>query len=177
MKQNFFTRIKNSIDKEVDKAGRSFTNITGSIASNKKIGIKVKSIMQKPVFVNENASKKELYNIARKNPTTKIFIIVDKDKKFKGDIHEDDLFLTLVPNDSYSSIGVSLALDLQNKFFAKKAKDLMRKYSLCCYEDDDILDVALSFIKTEINEMPVLNKKGQVVGIITQGILVRHLKQ
>ena len=37
------------------------------------------------------------------------------------------------------------------------------------------IDVAKKFIQAEVNEMPVL-KKGKVVGVINQGILLRQLK-
>ena len=138
--------------------------------------MKVRQIMKKAVFINPNSTKKELLKIAKKHPNTKIFIITDKNKKFIGDIHENDLFYMLIPNESYEDIGIDLAFDLEKKFFAKTAKQVMRKHDTTCKQDDEIIDVALNFARVEINEMPVLNEKEQVVGVIDQGTILRYLR-
>lgn len=138
-------------------------------------GIRIKQIMQKPVLISPSTKKKDLYKIAVKNPHAKVFFVVGKNHKLLGSVHEDDLFIMLIPNEFFESVGLDLALDLEEKFFAKTARELMRKGELFCYEDDDILEVALTFLQVEPNEMAVLNKQGKIVGVITQGILVRHL--
>ena len=99
----------------------------------------------------------------------------DGERQILGDIHEDDLFYMVLPDEEYESIGVKLAFDLERKFFAKNAKDIMRHHDINCSEDEDILTASLKLAGAEINEMPVLNKKGEVVGVVTQGILLRHL--
>ena len=138
--------------------------------------VKINKMMKKAVFVPPNASKKEMLKIVKRNPTADIFIVAGKNKKFLGDIHENDLFYMLVPNNLYAEIGIQLAFDLEKKFFSKKAKDLMRKNDITCNVDDTAMNVAMKFLKVEVNEMPVLNKKGQVVGVINQGVLLRHIQ-
>ncbi|MFH2020444.1 MAG: CBS domain-containing protein [archaeon] len=138
--------------------------------------MKIKEIMRRPVFIHQDASKKDLLALAKKNKNALIFIIADENKRFLGDIHENDLFLMLLPNESYEDIGVELAFDLEKKFFAVSAKELMRKHDITCYEDEKLMDVALRLAGAEVNEMPVLNKKEEVVGVITEGLLLRHLK-
>ena len=138
--------------------------------------MKVKQIMKKAVFVNPNATKKELLKIAKKHPNTKIFVIIDKKKQFLGDIHENDLFYMFIPNKYYETAGMNLAFDLEKKFFAKTAKQVMREHDTTCNQNDEIIDVALNFARIEINEMPVLNEKGLVVGVIDQGTILRYLK-
>ncbi len=138
--------------------------------------MKIKQIMEKAVFVSPETTKKELLKIAKKYPHVELFIVVDKNKKFLGDIHENDLFYMILPNEMYEDIGVELAFDLEKKFFAKAAKEIMRKHDISCYEDDDIMKVALMLAREEINEMPVLNKKDKVVGMINQGALLRYMK-
>lgn len=139
--------------------------------------MKVKEIMEKPAFVSPDATKKEIIKIAKKHKDMRIFIVADKNKKFLGDIHENDLFYMLIPNELYEDIGIELAFDLEKKFFATTAKEIMRKHDYSCQEDDEIMDVAVKFAGIEVNEMPVLNKKGQVVGVIDQGILLRHMPE
>jgi CBS domain-containing protein len=136
---------------------------------------KIKDVMESPIIVSPDTTKKELFDIAKDNPNTKVFIVADQNKKFLGDIHENDLFLMAVPNDLFSEIGIDLALDLQRKFFAKDASEIMRKHDYCCDEEDSIIETALEFIRIEPSEMPVLNKEGIVVGVVTEGILLRHL--
>lgn len=138
--------------------------------------MKIKQIMEKAVFISPDATKKELLKIAKKHLHVELFIVVDKNKKFLGDIHENDLFYMLIPNEMYEDIGVELAFDLEKKFFATTAKEIMRRHDISCYEDDDIMDVALKLAGEEINEMPVLNKKDKVVGMINQGALLRYMK-
>ena len=138
--------------------------------------MKIEKIMKKPVFVSPDATKEELFKIAKKHPSVDLFIVVDKNRKFLGDLNEDDLFLMILPNEQYEDIGVELAFDLQKKFFATTAKELMRKHDISCYENEDIMDVALRLAGEEVNEIPVLNKKDQVVGFVDEGLLLRHIK-
>ena len=137
--------------------------------------MKVKEVMDKPVFISPDATKKEILQLAKANPYTRIFIIKDNKGNFMGDIHEDDIFYMVLPNDSYDDIGVELGFDLEKKFFAQTARELMRKYDLSCNEEEELIDAALKLAGAEINEMPVLDKNGQVVGVITQALLLRHM--
>lgn len=138
--------------------------------------MKIKQLMKKPVIISPSATKGDILKTAKKHKDVQIFIVADKDKNFLGDIHENDLFYMLIPNRLYSQIGSDLEWDLERKFFAKTAKELMRKHDICCLEDDDVMDVVLKFARVEVNEMPVLNKQNKVVGVINQGILLRHMK-
>ena len=81
----------------------------------------------------------------------------------------------MVPNKYYEAIGAELGFDLEKKFFAKNAKEIMRKHDVSCNENDSIIDAALKLAGAEVNEIPVLNKNGQVIGVVTQGILLRNL--
>ncbi|HLG24601.1 MAG TPA: CBS domain-containing protein [Candidatus Nanoarchaeia archaeon] len=139
--------------------------------------MKIKEVMARPVFVLPDSTKKELLNTARKNKDAEIFIVAGKDKKFLGDITIADLFLMLLPNQKFEEIGVQLAFDLEKKFFAKTAKELMRRHEFRCSPDDDVLKVATRLAGIEIDQMPVINKSGMVVGVVTEGIIVRKLKQ
>ncbi|MBS3113080.1 CBS domain-containing protein [Candidatus Woesearchaeota archaeon] len=137
--------------------------------------MKIKEVMLKPVFVYPNDTKKKILSKVKRNPNTSLFVVATRNKQFLGDIHENDLFFMLTPNEMVNEVGLELAFDLKKKFFAKKAKDLMREHDLSCSPEDELIDVAKKFIQAEVNEMPVL-KKGKVVGVINQGILLRQLK-
>jgi CBS domain-containing protein len=136
----------------------------------------VKDVMARPVFVSSDATKRQILAVAKKNPDTDIFVVVDRNKRFLGEITEDDLFLMLLPNDLYDDIGIQLGFDLEKKFFAKTAKEVMRSHDITCTDSDDVMEVALTLAREEINLMPVLNSKSQVVGVVNQGLLLRHMK-
>ncbi len=138
--------------------------------------MKIKQIMLKPVFIPENYTKKEVFTFIRRHKTTDLFIVVNKSLKFIGDIHINDIFLMLIPNEKFNDISVDVAYNLEKKFFANKIKDMIRKHEFFCNEDEDIIDVSIRLAGLEINEMPVLDEKKKVVGYITEGILARYLK-
>jgi len=138
--------------------------------------MKIKEVMEKAVLISPADSRKVLLAVAKKHPNIPLFIVVDKKKRLLGDIHENDLFYMILPNDMYDEIGTELGFDIEKKFFANTAEEIMSKHDLSCGPDDDVMDVASQLAGVEENEMPVIDKEGKVVGIITQGILLRHMK-
>ena len=138
--------------------------------------MQIKQIMKNAVLLRPEMDRKAIMRVVKKNPDVALFMVVGKNKNFLGDIHENDLFLMMVPDDLYDDIGMEFAFDIEKKFFAKTAKEIMRKHDVTCFQEEDVMDVAKKFTKEEVNEMPVLGKKGQVVGVIDQGRILRHMK-
>lgn len=138
--------------------------------------MKIREVMEKPVFVDPSATRNEILKLVRRHPETDLFIVGSRNKKFKGAIHENDLFYMFLPDSSFEDVGIDLAMDIEKKFFSKNAKQIMREDDEYCYEDDDLNEVALRFARIEINEMAVLNKKKRPVGYISQRIILHHLK-
>ena len=138
--------------------------------------MKIREVMDKPIFISPESNRSQILSIVKKHPKTVLFIVADNERKFLGDIHENDLFYMLIPDEQYEDIGIELAFDLQKKFFAKTAKEIMRKHDVNCKQDDDIQDAMMKFAQEEVNEMPVLDKDEKVVGVINQGILLRCIK-
>ena len=85
--------------------------------------MKIKEVMLKPVFVYPNDTKKKILSKVKRNPNTSLFVVATRNKQFLGDIHENDLFFMLTPNEMVNEVGLELAFDLKKKFFAKTAKD------------------------------------------------------
>jgi CBS domain-containing protein len=138
--------------------------------------MKIKDVMKKAVCTYPDTKKKDLFLLAKANPDAELFVVIDAKGKFLGDIHENDLFLMMIPNSRAKDIESDDVFDFEKKFFAENAKEIMRKHDVTCTEDEDIMDVAVRLAGEEINEMPVLDKQGTVVGIITEGILLRYLQ-
>lgn len=137
--------------------------------------MKIRDVMLKPVFLSPDMDKNKIFSIVKDNPGTELFIVTDDEKRFLGDITVEDLFLMLLPNEHYDDIGVDLALDMEKKFFANTAHEIMRKHDFTCSTDDEVLDVSLRLAGLEVNEMPVIDKDKKVVGYVTEGSLIRYL--
>ncbi|HIH38670.1 CBS domain-containing protein [Candidatus Woesearchaeota archaeon] len=137
--------------------------------------LKIKDVMEKPVFIKGSATKKEIIELTKKHPHIPIFFVVDSKGCFLGDIHENDMFLMVIPNDCYDKIGVDVGFDVERRFFSNTAKELMRRHDLRCSPEDSLMDAAIAIAGSEVNEMPVIDKNGRVVGLITEGILIRHM--
>ncbi len=137
--------------------------------------VKVSEVMIPAITVSPDATRKELLNVAKDNPNVELFLVVDSNKSFLGDIHEDDLFYMILPDDIYEEVGADIAFDIERKFFAKTAKEVMRKHDVKCEPDDDIMDVALEMMREQISQIPVVNHWGVVQGVITQGMILRRL--
>lgn len=138
--------------------------------------VKIRTVMAKPVFVPPTATKRDLFQALKRHPDAEVLIVAGRDRRFQGDIHIDDLFLMLLPNEEYEEIGVELAFDLERKFFASTARQLMRRHDFSCGPDEEVLEVALQLAGLEVNEIPVVNRQGRVVGVVSQRRLVRHLR-
>jgi len=189
-KKGLGSKIKRFLDRKTDKmldtkVGRSGVKLqkylnrkVDKILDDKvvKSGIKIEDVMSRAVFISPRATKKELLKIVKRHPQVELFMVANKDKKFIGDIHENDLFLMLTPNDLFVEVGLDLAFNLEKKFFATTARDIMRKHDTVCHRNDDMMDVAKKFVQIELNEMPVLNDKKQVIGFVTQGMILRKLQ-
>lgn len=138
--------------------------------------VKVKDVMTKAVTVGPDASRKEILAVAKKHPNSDIILVVDDSGSFLGDIHEDDLFYMMLPDDIYEDVGIELAFDVEKKFFAKTAKEIMRKHDTRCKPEDDIMEVAMTMMREQTPQIPVVNHWGIVQGVITQGQILRHLE-
>jgi len=136
--------------------------------------MKIKDVFEEPIFISPSTTKAELKKIAKRHPHTDLFIVADKKKKFLGTIHEDDLFLMFIPNELYEEIGGGFGMELERRFFAKNASEVMSKHDLSCTEDDSIIDIATLLAREEADAIPVL-KEGKVIGVVNRGTLVRYL--
>lgn len=96
--------------------------------------------------------------------------VFDKKGKFIGDVHERDLLkLIILPEDipMEELTGVfGSGTDLQ--YFATKAKDLVNRHELTISPDETVSKAAVIMIHHNLNSLPVLDKKGKLIGILTE---------
>lgn len=142
-----------------------------------KIKIKktVKEAMIKPIFLYpEDKSDKIIRKLEQEETHT--CIVVDKDKKFIGEISVEDLikyFFTQTKNEPLTKL---LNMGYKTKIQHKTAKELVNKHKSTLKETDPINKAVKMIRKEGFNYIPVLNKEKKVLGVITPSSLINFLK-
>jgi predicted transcriptional regulator len=130
--------------------------------------LQVKEVMDKVTAVHPSASIKEIVTAFEKCKLGTIAVINDKGK-FLGDIHERDLIKLVVDP---SKISIDLIAGVFGRivdmdYFARNAKDLMRRHEIKVKPTDKVKDAVLLMFRHELTAIPVVEDK-KVVGIITE---------
>jgi osmoprotectant transport system ATP-binding protein len=139
------------------------------------IKLTAKDAMIKPVFLNpEDAGMR----IIRKLKSEKIeaCIVVTKDKKFVGEISDEDLirlFLVQIENEPLTEV---LGIGYNRELKYLKAKDLINKHKSTVNLDTPINDVVKLVYKEGSEYIPVLDKNKRVRGVVTPSSLLALLK-
>ncbi|MFC1774733.1 HPP family protein [Nanoarchaeota archaeon] len=134
----------------------------------KKGDITVKDAMVKPVLVYPDDSIQVLVR-KLKSKDTNVVLVINKKREFLGEITEEQLLKLFVPSEMISERKVVgfLGAGYDKSFFAEKAKDLMTKHRYTVTTDSPIKDVVWLVYTPGFRFIPVLNKKKQVVGVVT----------
>ena len=133
--------------------------------------------MEKSIKVYPDDSIEKVRRLFKKNPEVHALIVINKNGKFLGEVHELDVLAPLVPEDLLDEEEVvgALGFGYQKKFFAKKVKAIMRTHQFTTNIDTDIKKIAYLMYKEEIRVVPVLGKTGKVRGILHIGNIIRSI--
>lgn len=101
-------------------------------------------------------------------------IVVDKDNKVVGMVTSNSLIKAVIPD--YLKTNAKLASFTASGLFVKaceqakekKVKDFMKKNILSVTEDMKIIEVAATVIQPDFTRLPVVDKRGKLIGIITR---------
>jgi len=133
--------------------------------------------------------KKKFDKIDVDTPIRKVVSIFDKKnlhvltvfdgKTFVGEIFKVDLLKLVVNVDKVPQKEIlEMGFHMDYGYFAKTAKDVVTEHKVTVYEDDLIEDIAQIMLKNEIYSCVVLDKKDNIVGVITETeILAEIMKQ
>ncbi len=69
------------------------------------------------------------------------------------------------------------ALDSLIKYNEIKARDVMNKYVVVCYEHSLVKDAVSKMIKHGFSQMPVLSKEKQIAGYISEQIILKKIQK
>ncbi len=147
--------------------------------------LKAKDIMKKKVItINMDASIEELSELLVKNKISGVPVL-DKNGKLVGIATEGDLIVRdadLHFPRYFKLLGSIIYLESLNKFqknlkkyLGTKVEDVMTAKVRAVKEDAPLNEIANLMIKYNINRVPVLGKKEDLVGIITRADIVKTM--
>lgn len=135
------------------------TFVEGFVGSNRIWNspeyIKVKDFMiTDPVIIEDHVSAHKCISIMRSSSIDTL-PVVDNEKKLLGIIGKKSFFQKLDKG--------------------MKAIDIMKPVEYTAHTDDSILDILAAIQNTDTNNVPVLDEKGRIVGLLTSSRLVTTL--
>ncbi len=136
--------------------------------------LKVKEVMKKKFLtVKEKESISSVLKKFKKG--INILIVVDKQRKFLGEIHKIDLLkLAINPKDIAEEDIISFGFGVDFGWFAKKAGDIMKRHELTLEPDQLIEEAAILMLREDIRSLPVI-EKGKIIGIITENEILKDI--
>lgn len=139
--------------------------------------MQIKEAIIKPVFLYPDDDIKTVKKKLQKKDNN-ICIVINKNKKFLGEVHEQDLLKLFIPQDMLDEQDIidTLGVGYDKNFFAKRAKDLMKKHPFTISLDANIKDIIFLMFKQQIQYLPVIDKKEKVIGVITLDSLLNALE-
>lgn len=134
-----------------------------------------KDAMIKPIFIKEDDGVEVILNKLKKE-SINTCIVVDKDKKFYGEISDNDIIKLFLQQTQHEPLVELLDSGYIREFFYKTAKDMVNKHRSVVNKDTPINEVIKLVFKEEFSCVPVLNHNDVVVGVVTPSSLINLLK-
>jgi len=112
-----------------------------------------------------------------KREDTNVCIVVNKDKKFVGEISDNDLIKLFLQQVKFEPLVQILNIGYRREFLYKSAKDMINKHKATVKIDTPINKVIELIYKDGFNYIPVLDDKKRVIGVITPSSVIELLKE
>lgn len=122
--------------------------------------------MIKPVLVYQDDDGGKILKKLKKEETN-VCIVVTKDKRFVGEIADDDLIMLFLDQIRYEPVTRVLESGYRREFAHKKAKDLVNKHKGTITPSTPINKVIGLIYKEGFQYIPVLDKNRVVIGVVT----------
>lgn len=134
-----------------------------------------KEAMIRPVFLYQ---KDDIHNILKKlkREDTNVCIVVTKDKKFLGEISDEDIIQLFLHQVKHEPLTQRFNLGYTTDFLYKNAKELMNKHNSTVNLDTPINKVIALVHKEGFHYIPVLDKNKKVRGVVTPSSLIDLLQ-
>ncbi|MBN2517454.1 MAG: CBS domain-containing protein [Candidatus Altiarchaeota archaeon] len=135
-----------------------------------------KDAMIKPVFLLPDDDGDKIIK-KLKAEETKVCIVVTKDKKFVGEINEEDLIKLFLIQVKYEPLTEILNIGYKRGFAHMRAVDLVNKHKATVELGTPINRVIELVYKEGFQYIPVLDKAKVVKGVVTPSSLLNLLER
>jgi CBS-domain-containing membrane protein len=135
-----------------------------------------KNAMIKPVFVYEDDDPTKIIRRLKREDTN-VCIVVTKDKRFVGEISDEDLITLFLHQERYEPLTKILNIGYKREFLYKKAKQLINKHKSTANLDTPINKLIELVYKEGFHYIPDLNKNKKVVGVVTPSSILNLLEK
>ncbi|MBU4267125.1 MAG: CBS domain-containing protein [Candidatus Altiarchaeales archaeon] len=143
-----------------------------AISETEQIGrLTAKDAMIKPVFLYPDDGADRLIDKLKRRDTN-VCIVVTKDKKFMGEIGEEDIIKLFLHQVNYEPLTKILNVGYGREFLYKKAKELINKHKSTVKFDTPINKVVKLIYKEGFQYIPVLDNDKKVMGVVTPSSLI-----
>ena len=134
-----------------------------------------KDAMTNPVFLYPD-DHVELILKKLKKEDINACIVVTKEKKFLGEITENDIIKLFLQQVKYEPLVEQFNRGYRRKFLYKTAKDIVKGHKSFVRLDTPINNIIKLVWKEGFEYIPVLDKTDKVVGVITPSSIINLLK-
>jgi len=134
-----------------------------------------KDAMIKPVFLYQDDDVERIIKKLKREDTN-VCIVVTNDKRFIGEIGDEDLIKLFLHQVKYEPLVQILNIGYKREFLYKPAKKLINKHKSTVKLHDPINKVIKLIYKEGFNYIPVLDDNKRVVGVITPSSLINFLR-
>lgn len=135
-----------------------------------------KNAMTKPVFVYQDDDANKIIKKLKREDTN-VCIVITKDKKFVGEISDEDLIKLFLHQERYEPLTKILNIGYKREFLYKKAKELINKHKSTANLNTPINKVIELVYKEGFHYIPVLNNDKKVVGVVTPSSILNLLEK
>ena len=134
-----------------------------------------KKAMIKPVFVyQEDNANKIVKKLKRED--TNVCIVVTKEKKFVGEISDEDLIKLFLYQERYEPLTKILNVGYKRELLFKTAKELINKHKSTAKLNTPINVLIELIYKEGFHYIPVLDNNKKVVGVVTPSSILNLLE-
>ena len=134
-----------------------------------------KDAMIKPVFIYQDDDGDDILKKLKKEETN-VCIVVTEEKKFVGEIADEDLIRLFMVQVKYEPLTQVLESGYRREFAHRRARDLVNKHRSTISPDTPINKVIKLIYKDGFQYLPVLDKEKKVVGVVTPSSMLNLLQ-
>ncbi|MFH1276217.1 MAG: CBS domain-containing protein [Candidatus Woesearchaeota archaeon] len=134
-----------------------------------------KDAMIKPVLLYPDDDTNTIIKKLKREDTN-VCIVVTENKKFVGEISDEDLIKLFLRQVRYEPLAKRLNIGYKREFLYKKAKELINKHKSTVVLDTPINKVIELIYKEGFHYIPVLDKNKKVIGVVTPSSLIDLLQ-